>query len=266
VDLKDRTAIVTGGATGIGRAIAMKLAEQGANVVVADLRADTGEETARDLRSLGIEALVCEMDVTNPEAAGRTARQTLDRFGKIDTLVNNAGVVGAPGWYEHTTSREEDWAICYEVNVKGMVLMTDAVVPAMKDARFGKIINISSLAGREGRPSLAHYSATKAAVINYTQALAADLAPFNVNANVICPGLLWGPMWEQVGTRYARTTPEWSGLPPQEVFRRMIAQRIPMGREQTQEDIGDLAAFLASEDARNITGQAINVDGGFFMR
>ena len=266
MDLKDRTAIVTGGATGIGRAIAMKLAGQGASVVVADLRADACEEAARDLRALGVDALVCEMDVTSPEAAGRTAWETLDRFGKVDILVNNAGVVGAPGWYEHAASREEDWAVCYEVNVKGTVIMTDAVAPAMREARFGKIINISSIAGREGRPSLAHYSATKAAVINYTQALAGELAPFNVNVNAICPGLLWGPMWVQVGTRYARTTPEWSGLPPREVFDHMIAQRIPLGREQTQEDIGDLAAFLGSEDARNITGQAINVDGGFFMR
>ena len=264
--LKDRTAIVTGGATGIGRAIAMKLAEHGANVVVADLRPDAGEETARDLRSLGVEALVCEMDVTSQEAAAQTVRETLGRFGGVDVLVNNAGVVGAPGWYEHATSREEDWAACYEVNVKGMVIVTEAVAPTMKDARSGKIINISSISGREGRPSLAHYSATKAAVINYTQALATEYAPFNVNVNAICPGLLWGPMWEQVGTRYARATPEWSGLPPQEVFRRMIAQRIPLGREQTQDDIGELAAFLGSEDARNITGQAINVDGGFFMR
>jgi len=266
VGLEDRTAIVTGGATGIGLAIATKLAEQGAVVVVADLRADAGEETARNLRALGVEALACEMDVTSPEDAGRTAREALERFGKIDILVNNAGIAGAAGWYEHLTSREEDWAACYEVNVKGMVIMTEAVAPAMKDARSGKIINLSSISGREGRPSLAHYSATKAAVINYTQALAGELAAFNINVNAICPGLLWGPMWEQVGTRYARTTPEWSGLPPREVFRRMIAQRIPLGREQTQEDIGELAAFLASEDARNITGQAINVDGGFFMR
>ena len=264
--LNGRTAIVTGAATGIGRSIAIKLAEQGANVVVADLMADAGEETARDLRALGVEALVCEMDVTSPEAAARTARETFERLGKIDILVNNAGVVGAPGWYEHETSRDEDWAACYQVNVRGMVIVTEAVAPAMKEARSGKIVNISSISGREGRPSLAHYSATKAAVINYTQALAGELALFNVNVNAICPGLLWGPMWEQVGARYARTTPEWSGLPPKEVFRRMIAQRIPLGREQTQEDIGELAAFLASEDARNITGQAINVDGGFFMR
>ena len=266
MDLKDTTAVVTGGATGIGRAIAMKLAEHGADVVVADLSGAAGEETAGDLRALGVDALACEMDVTSPEAAEGTIRKALERFGKVSILVNNAGVVGAPGWQEHAASREEDWATCYEVNVKGMVIMTEAAAPGMREARSGKVINISSIAGREGRPALAHYAATKAAVINYTQALAAELAQFNVNVNAICPGLLWGPMWEQVGARYAQTTQEWSGLPAREVFGRMIAQRIPLGREQTQEDIGELAAFLASEDARNITGQAINVDGGFFMR
>ena len=265
-NLKGTAAIVTGGATGIGRAIAMKLAERGAAVVVADLNEEQGRKTAADLRGIGVDTLACEMDVTSPDSAEQTARETIGRFGKIDILVNNAGVVGAPGWYDSNESREEDWAACYEVNLRGMVIATEAVVPSMKEARSGKLINISSIAGREGRPALAHYSATKAAVINYTQALAADLAQFNVNVNAICPGLLWGPMWEQVGARYARSTPEWSGLPAREVFERMIAQRIPLGREQTQEDIGELASFLASEDARNITGQAINVDGGFFMR
>jgi len=266
VELNGRTAIVTGAAAGIGRAIAIKLAEKGAGVVVADIDAAGAEKTAGDLRAMGVEALATETDVTSAEAAGRTARETLERFGRIDILVNNAGIVGARGWHEHAASREEDWAACYRVNVRGAVIMTGAVVPTMKQARFGKIVNIASIAGREGRPSLAHYAATKAALISYTRTLAAELAPFNLNVNAICPGLLWGPMWEQVGARYARTNPDWHGLSAREVFDRMIAQRIPLGREQTQEDIGEAAAFLASEDARNITGQAINVDGGFFMR
>jgi len=266
VSLKDRTAVVTGAATGIGRAIALKLAGQGANIVVADLVPETDEDAVGGVRSLGVEALPCEMDVTDPQSVAGMVRRAREHFGAIDILVNNAGIVGAPGWYDETGSREEDWVACYNVNLKGVVIVTDAIAHFMKEARFGKIINISSLAGREGRPSLAHYSATKAAVISYTQSLAKTMAGFNVNVNAICPGLLWGAMWQQVGSRYARTTPEWEGLPAREVFERMVAQRIPMGRGQTQDDIGELAAFLASEDARNITGQAINVDGGFFMR
>jgi meso-butanediol dehydrogenase/(S,S)-butanediol dehydrogenase/diacetyl reductase len=264
--LEGKTAIVTGGASGIGRGIALKIAEHGGNVVVADLQLEIGERTAEDLRSLGVRALATRTDVTSPESAAGTTADALGEFGGIDILVNNAGVAGAPGWHEHATSREEDWATCYEVNLKGMVIFTEAVSPTMKEARSGKIVNIASLAAREGRPSLAHYSASKAAVVSYTQSLARELAPFNINANAICPGLLWSAMWEQVGARYARTTPEWEGLTAREVFHRMVSQNMPLGREQTPEDIGELAAFLASEDARNITGQAINVDGGFFMR
>jgi len=266
MDLAGKTAIVTGGASGIGRGIAMKIAEHGGDVVVADLQVEAGEHTAGELRSLGARALACQMDVTCPESSARTADLARKEFGRIDVLVNNAGVAGAPGWHEYETSREVDWAACYQVNLKGMVIATEAVVPAMKKARSGKIVNIASLAAREGRPSLAHYSASKAAVVSYTQSLATELAPFNVNANAICPGLLWSAMWEQVGDRYARTTPGWEGLSAREVFHKMVSQNMPLGREQTPEDIGELAAFLGSEEARNITGQAINVDGGFFMR
>jgi NAD(P)-dependent dehydrogenase (short-subunit alcohol dehydrogenase family) len=136
----------------------------------------------------------------------------------------------------------------------------------MKKARYGKILNLASIAGREGRPSLPHYSATKAAIINYTQALARELATDNINVNAICPGLLWTPMWEQVGNRYARNDPQYAAMEPRAVFEKMIAARIPLGREQTPEDIGDAAVFLCSDEARNVTGQALDVDGGFFMR
>ena len=136
----------------------------------------------------------------------------------------------------------------------------------MKEQRSGKMVNIASIAGREGRPSLPHYSASKAAVINYTQSLAAELAPFNVNVNAVCPGLLWTPMWEQVGVRYAKRDPRLEDLSAREVFDQMVDEIIPLGREQTPEDIGNCVAFLVSDDAENITGQAVNVDGGAFLR
>lgn len=266
MQLKNRVAIVTGGATGIGRAIGLKLAGQGASVVVADLKLDAAEKTALEIRALGLRAAAVVADVTDDAATRHMAGQALKLFGRIDILVNNAGVAGAPGWQTRSESTEDDWVFTYKVNVKGMVNATEAVFPSMKSENSGKIINLASIAGREGRPSLPHYSATKAAVINYSQSLAHELAPFNINVNAICPGLLWTPMWEQVGGRYARDNAAFSDLTPRQVFDRMIAERIPLGREQTPEDVGELAAFLASEDARNITGQAINVDGGFFLR
>ena len=133
-------------------------------------------------------------------------------------------------------------------------------------ARYGKILNLASIAGREGRPSLPHYSSSKSAIVNYTQALAGELAPDNINVNAICPGLLWTPMWEQVGGRYSQNDPKYLGMDPRAIFEKMIADSIPFGTEQTPEDIGDAALFLCSDEASNITGQALDVDGGFFMR
>ncbi len=264
--LSGRSAIVTGGAAGIGRAIALKLAEQGASVLVSDINEEAAAATASDLRDMGVGAAANLTDVTDSAATDRMAEAALSEFGKIDILINHAGVAGAPGWYTRPESTEEDWRFTYRVNVAGTVNAANSVMPAMKEARSGKIVNLASIAGREGRPSLPHYSASKAAVISFTQPLSTELAPFDVNVNAICPGLLWTPMWEQVGSRYAQNEPQYAGLEPRAVFDRMIAERIPLGREQTPEDIGDTAVFLVSDDARNITGQSLNVDGGFFMR
>ncbi|MDA1257154.1 MAG: SDR family NAD(P)-dependent oxidoreductase [Chloroflexi bacterium] len=265
MDLTGHVAIVTGGATGIGRAIGIKMAEVGADIVVSDIDADACQRTAAEIASLGVRSVGMPADVTDADAVSRMVSDTVDQFGKIDVLVNNAGVAGAPGWYEHPVSRVEDWTFTFGVNVKGMAIVTDAVLPHMKSAGFGKIVNLASVAGRQGRPSLPHYSATKAAVINYTQSLANELGRDNINVNAVCPGLLWTPMWEQVGARYAVGVPGYEGLSAREVYDRTVQDIIPLGRGQTPEDIGDAIVFLVSEDAQNITGQSLNVDGGAFL-
>ncbi len=264
--LRDKVAIVTGSATGIGRAIALKMAEQGANILVSDINEESAQQTATDIAALGVRSAVQVTNVIDTDATEAMAAKAIQEFGQIDILVNNAGVAGAPGWYERPASTEEDWRFTYQVNVIGSVNAANSVAPYMKTARYGKILNLASIAGREGRPSLPHYSSSKSAVINYTQALAGELAPDNINVNAICPGLLWTPMWEQVGGRYAMNDPQYEGLEPRAVFEKMIAGVIPFGSEQTPEDIGDAALFLCSDEAKNITGQALNVDGGFFMR
>ncbi|MCH8223400.1 MAG: SDR family oxidoreductase [Chloroflexi bacterium] len=264
--LDNQVAIVTGGATGIGKAIALALAAEGADIVVADLNKKIATKTAAEIEALGVKSIAVVCDVTKPWMVKKLGATAIEKLGRLDILINNAGVAGGPGWYEHARSREEDWIACYEVNVKGIFNCIEAIAPIMKEQRSGKIVNLASIAGREGRPALPHYSASKAAVINYTQSLAADMAPYDINVNAVCPGLLWTPMWGQVGQRYAQTNPDYAEMPAREVFDKMVADIIPLGREQTPEDIGDCVVFLVSEDARNITGQAINVDGGAFMR
>lgn len=264
--LSQRVALVTGAATGIGRAISLALATEGANIVVADINKEAGAQTAGALQEKGVEATSVLLDVRKGWMAEKVVQAVTDRFGGIDILVNNAGVAGGPGWYEHPESREEDWIATYDVNVKGTVNVVRAVAPVLKQQRRGRIVNIASIAGREGRPALPHYAASKAAVINYTQSLAVDLGPFNITVNAVCPGLLWTPMWEQVGQRYAQFNADYQGLPARDVFDRMVRDLIPLGRDQTPEDVGDCVTFLVSDDAEVITGQAVNVDGGAFLR
>ncbi len=262
MNLTGQVAIVTGGASGIGHGICLVLAEHGADIVVADMNAQGAESVAVDVVTKGRQSLVSIMDVTDPASIERMVADVLARFGKISILVNNAGVGGAQGWHEHQEPRLEDWDYTFQVNLRGVALTAEAVAPHMIEQRSGKIINIASIAGRQGSPSYAHYSTSKAGVISLTQGLALRLAPYNINDNAICPGMLWTPLWQRIAELNRSNNPQMAGLTERQIFERRVEASIPMQREQTPEDIGKLAAFLASEDTRNITGQAINVDGG----
>ena len=265
MDLTGRTAMVTGGASGIGRGISLVLAGQGAGIVVADLNPQGAEAVAAEVAELGRESMSIALDVTEPSSIDAVTEAVMGRFSKIDILVNNAGVAGASGWDERQRANIDDWDYTYQVNLRGVALMSDAVVPHMMERRSGKIINIASIAGRQGSPTITHYNASKAGVISLTQGLATRLAPYNINVNAICPGLLWTPLWERLAARNRSGDEQLSDLTERQVFEKRVAESTPLGREQTPEDIGKLAAFLASEDACNITGQAINVDGGLRM-
>jgi NAD(P)-dependent dehydrogenase (short-subunit alcohol dehydrogenase family) len=219
---------------------------------------------AAEVADTGRQSLASQADVTGQESVQRVVAEVVARFGRIDILVNNAGVIAAPGWEERDKPNEEDWDLIYEVNVKGIDRVTSAVAPHMKERRYGKIVNIASIAGRHGTLTNIPYGVSKAGVINLTQGVAQELAPFNINVNAICPGLLWTPLWERIGVRLSAFAyvQDDEGLSSREVFDNHVKRRIPLGREQTPEDIGNLAAFLASDYAENITGQAINVSGG----
>ena len=267
MDLNDKVAIITGSGRGIGRAIAEEMARYGASVVVSDLDNDDVARVAAEIGAdhPGVTVDSIALDVTNDESVANMTGQVVDRFGRIDILVNNAGIIGAPGWEEREEPAEADWDQIYAVNVKGIARVSNSVAEAMKGRRYGKIVNIASVAGRQGSPRNTPYNASKSGVISITQAYALALAPFDINVNAICPGLLWTPMWERIATRTINLNDSLEGSTPREAFEQFVAQSIPLGREQTPQDIGRLAVFLASDLALNITGQSINVNGGSRM-
>ena len=265
MDVTGRKAIVTGGGRGIGRAIALELARNGADVAIGDLNLQDAVKVAEEIQASNQISTGYFLDVTDDDSVGRMVTDMVNMFDRIDILVNNAGVIAAPGWEDREESTEDDWNLIYEVNVKGMARMTKCVAEVMKKQLYGKIVNISSIAGRIGTLTHIPYGASKAAVINLTQSMALELAPFDINVNAICPGLLWTPMWRRIAERWSGIPDLSDGLSPREIFDRSVKERIPLGREQTPEDIGYVSTFLASDFARNITGQTINVSGGSHM-
>ena len=265
MQMQGNVVMVTGGASGIGRGICMVMAERGADVAVADIHLEAAGKVAGELAGYGHRAEAFQVDVTKSAELEEVVKAVVAGFGRIDVLVNAAGVIGAPGFEETTTSREEDWDLTFDVNVKGTVLASEAVATHMKERRAGKIINIASQAGRGGMAGGGAYGASKAAVIHLTQSSALDLAPYDINVNAICPGTIWTPMWARIAERTRRNDPSKRHLTTRQIFEEAIEARCPLKREQTPEDMGKAAAFLASDDARNITGQALNVNGGTRM-
>ena len=245
-DLSNKSAFVTGGGQGIGRGIALVLAQQGAKVAIADMAAEEALAVAEEIRRLGREALELEVDVTNREQVDAAVSRARDTFGQVDILVNNAGIGG------------RDWQAIFAVNVMGVVHCCEAVVPHMKERQYGKIITIGSQGGHAARRTGGAYPASKAAVLRYTKGLAFELATMNINVNAVCPGAVWTAIhWDRDDTGDADAHQE---------FLDLYEGVIPMGRTQTAEDIGKAVAFLASDDAANITGQCLHVDGGVILR
>jgi meso-butanediol dehydrogenase/(S,S)-butanediol dehydrogenase/diacetyl reductase len=262
--LADKIAMVTGGGAGIGRAIVLAMAREGADILVADIRPDTAEAVAKEVRNLGRKATVIQMDVSKEVEVQRSMAEGIREFGRIDILVNNAGVMPKLG-LPFTRQDEDDWDRVFSVNVKSIFFMCKAITPHFMERRYGKIINMSSLSGPLSSQTSPSYSVGKMGVITFTKIVAKELAAYNVNVNAICPGLIFTDMWRKIGEVIRETNPAYQGLTPREMFERRVQEWIPMKREQTPEDIGYAAVFLASDEARNITGQALMVDGGVAM-
>ncbi len=253
--LRGKIAIVTGAASGIGKGIAVRFAQEGAHVSCCDLNEKGAMETVREIEALGREGMAIRVDVTKAEEVAEMARRVFERWGRIDILVNSAGIIKA---HFITEVPEETWDAILNVNLKGTFLCIREVAKYMVSQKRGKIISISSKSGKRGGLWLGAYSASKFGIIGLTQSAAMDLAPFQINVNAICPGNVFStPMWDLLDKEYSRKL----GVPPEQV-RKIYVEKVPLGRECTVEDVANVAVFLASSCSDYMTGQAINVTGG----
>ena len=275
-NLTGKVALVTGagGKNGIGRAIATRLAKEGADVAVNDITehpyaADQTEwqglpDVVREIKAMGRRAISVVADVSDAKQVGEMVDKTVAHFGKIDILVNNAGTIAGKDRVPVVDLAEEDWDRVQRVNVKGVFLCSQAVARHLiAQGTGGKIINMSSVTGKQGSARYAAYSASKFAVIGLTQSLAHELAPYHVNVNAICPSLV---DTERVGHLASALMPE--DLPADEQraeFARRNVAAVPLGRLAEGTDVAKMAAFLASDEAVYLTGLAVTVSGGSMM-
>ena len=251
MDLKERVAIVTGSAGGIGRSIALKFAALGARVVVADLNEEGARETVSLMGKPGAPGLAVRADITSPKQVAAMAAAALDTFGKIDILVNNAGWDIIQPFVENDP---EIWEKIISINLKGPIHCTRAVLDPMMARRSGKIINISSDAGRVGSTGEAVYSACKGGLIAFTKTIAREMARYQINVNCVCPGPTDTPLLRQIT----------AGETGSKIIEAMT-RAVPFRRLAQPEDIAGAVAFLASDEAGFITGQTLSVSGGLTM-
>ena len=213
--LSGKRVIVTGGGSGIGRAVCERFGEEGAEIAIFDMSEDGAKETVRLITEAGGKAQAFKVDITDRAQVDKAVAE-FEAGGPVDVLVNNAGIGGAPGFTTRRTPNVDDWQATFDVNVYGIVNGIQSVEKYMIDRGYGKIVNIASVAGRVGRPGFASYGASKAAAINVSQAWAFKLAPHGVNVNAVCPGLIWTPLWQSIGEWKSSTDEEQTvhiGLP-----------------------------------------------------
>jgi sorbitol-6-phosphate 2-dehydrogenase len=258
--LDGKTAIVTGGGQGLGEAIALRLAGEGAAVCVADVKEEAAAGVAESARAAGVDAMAVRADVTEEGEVARMVAAAVERFGRLDLLVANAGILQA---FDITEFPLDAWRRVLDVNLTGYFLCAREAARVMVPRRSGVILQINSKSGKKGSFRNSAYAASKFGGIGLTQSLALDLAPYNIRVNAVCPGnLLDSPLWQDsLYEQYARRL----NLTPEQV-RRRYEEQVPLGRGCTYEDVTNVVVFLASDEAAYMTGQAINVTGGQEMR
>jgi NAD(P)-dependent dehydrogenase (short-subunit alcohol dehydrogenase family) len=244
--LKEKNAIVTGAGQGIGRSIALKLAQEGANVVIAERNAESGAQTAKEVEALGRNSLFIPMDVANPKQVQGMVEQVLKAWKRIDILVNNAGF-DRPG--NLLKVKEEDWDAVLDVHLKGTLNCIQVVVPHMIENGYGKIVNLSSVWGKRGALSEISYSTAKAGIIGLTKSVARELGRYQINVNVVLPGFILTPTVSKMAEKY----------------RNMIIENTPFKRVGQPEEVASVVAFLVSDEASFMTGATVEVSGGWNM-
>jgi 3-oxoacyl-[acyl-carrier protein] reductase len=244
--LKDKKAIVTGAGQGIGRSIALRMAQEGADVVIAEWNLVTGNQTHKEVEALGRKALFVKVDVANRIEVQNMVAEILRAWGRIDILVNNAGFDRGATLLK---VKEEDWDAVLGVHMKGTMNCIQAVAPHMIEHQYGKIVNISSIYGKSGGIAAISYSAAKAGIIGLTKSVARELGGYQINVNVVLPGLILTPTIAKMAEKY----------------RNMIIERTPLGRIGQPEEVASVVAFLASDEASFVTGATIEVSGGSSM-
>ncbi len=244
--LKGQTAVVTGGARGIGKEIALSLARDGANIVIADLMTEQSEETAEEIKKLNCKALIQKVDVSKTADVEGMVKKTIDEFKALDILINNAGVTRDT---LIVRMKEEDWDFVLRVNLTGTFNCTKAAAKYMMKQRKGKIVNIASIVGAMGNAGQANYSASKAGIIGLTKTSARELASRNITVNAVAPGFIDTEMTRSLN----------------ENIKQQLKEQIPMGKLGMPEDIANCIKFLVSDDASYITGQVVHVNGGMLM-
>ncbi len=246
MELSGKVALVTGAAQGIGKAIAMLLARNEADVVVSDINLEKAQETANEIQGMGRRSVAIKVNVADLKDVERMVETIVEQFGRIDILVNNAGITRDRLILRMT---EEDWDAVLDVNLKGTFNCTKAVIRHMSKQKSGKIVSIASVTGEMGNPGQANYAASKAGVIGFTKTIAREFAGRGINVNAIAPGYIQTPMTDAVPEK------------AKEELKRMI----PMERLGKPEDVAQAVLFLVSENSSYITGQVLNVNGGIYM-
>jgi len=255
--LANRVAVVTGGGRGIGAEICRTFAREGALVAVTDVRLETAEQIATEIQNSDGQALAWTFDVTDKAVVEQAADEIEQRLGPLDIWVNNAGISRVVPFLECT---EALWDLTMDINLKGAFIGSQAAIRRMLPRQQGVILNMSSQSGKVGTSHYAAYCASKFGVIGLTQSLAMEFARQGIRVNALCPGVVFTPLWDEQMEDYARKR----NIKPEEV-RTYMEEKIPTGRLCTPADVALMAAFLASDMAANITGQAINISGGSVM-
>jgi 3-oxoacyl-[acyl-carrier protein] reductase len=246
MNLKDKVTLITGGAQGIGKEVALFFAHAGSNIAICDVNQEMLDATAKEIKALGRECIAIKADVTNASDVDDTVTKTLDKYQRIDILINNAGITR-----DNLLARmsEEDWDLVLSVNLKGVFLFSKAVAKTMMKQREGRIVNIASIIGLMGNAGQANYAASKGGVIAFTKTLAKELAKRNINVNAIAPGFIKTAMTDKLKDEHKEA----------------MLKMIPLARLGDPKDVAKAALFLSSEYAEYITGQVITVDGGMVM-